>query len=259
MNDFENWIYNEGPAPASAVLTVAEALGPKASPRPRVRGRAAVKAALLKKFDALIDRVFDEGGEAGEDAGEESSAVGGGAAAAEKNDAAEPAPPPVSAPVPASIKYAGTGELEDRPAWVWQEKGKLPFIAEEARSAASGKGTVKTMPVPVWRENKLRDTLPLGDTRIHKMLPDLPYARNAVGGSVVSFPGLTAQEYVSLRADLATRPGEVGETLRRYDVPSEASWRALEAHWREQLTARAELRAEFEAVVDRYTSWLRGW
>jgi len=59
-------------------------------------------------------------------------------------------------------------------------------------------------------------------------------------------------------ADLAAMPERWTETLRRYGVPSEASRRALDEHWQEQLAARPELRAELDAAVETYARWLRG-
>ena len=215
---------------------------------------------MREKFEELVERIYQEFGEelgaAGEDdsaAGEEVSAAEGveaavaeKAAAAAENDAAEPMPAPMPA-APTSSRDRESSRTVRR--GCGDREGEPPFIKGEASSAASGKGRVKTMPVPKWHGETLKEQAEAGDNRIHKLLRDLPYPRGAAGESVASLPSLTVPQYVSLRADLLTRPDATGETLRRYEVPSMATWRALEVHWREQLVARAELRAEFAVVV----------
>ena len=99
------------------------------------------------------------------------------------------------------------------------------------------------------------------------MLEELDYCRLTVDTLAEAFPESKflilyrqslAQQYVSLRADLAARPERWTETLRLYGVPSEASRRALDEHWQHELAARPELRAELDEAVATYTSWLRG-
>ena len=159
----------------------------------------------------------------------------------------------MSAPDP----FAGTADLVDLPAAVWAVMGKLPFKPAPAEAPAPGRGTAKTMPVPVI-PSSMGETLPLGDDTLRKAVAAVPFAGSTAGAGVVPFPALTVQQYVSLRADLAARPERWTETLRSYGVPSEASRRALDQHWQEQLAARPELRAELDAAVATYTSWLRG-
>jgi hypothetical protein len=104
----------------------------------------------------------------------------------------------------------------------------------------------------------LGETLPLDGDALQKVVAAVPFAGSPGGVGIVCFPSLTVQQYVSLRSDLAARPEWAGETLRRYGVPSEASRRALEEHWQEQLAARSELRAELDAAVATYMRWLGG-
>jgi hypothetical protein len=67
---------------------------------------------------------------------------------------------------------------------------------------------------------------------------------------------LTVQQYVSLCVDLKMRPEWSAETLRRYGVPSEASRRALDEHWEQQIAERPELGAELDAAAAAYRQWL---
>ena len=172
---------------------------------------------------------------------------------APKEDA--PAPLPVVVPAPEAL--TSTKEQVDMPAAVWAAMGKLPFKPAPPGSPAPGQGTVKTMPVPVMRSD-LGETLPLGSDAMQKAVAAVSFLGSEAGAGVVPFPALTVQQYVSLRADLAAMPERWTETLHRYGVPSEASRRALDEHWQEQLAARPALRAELDAAVATYTSWLRG-
>jgi len=169
----------------------------------------------------------------------------------------EDAPAPLPAVVGAPEALTSTNEQVDMPAAVWAALGKLPFKPAPPESPAPGQGTVKTMPVPVV-SSSLGETLPLGSDAMQKAVAAVPFLGSTAGAGVVPFPALTVQQYVSLRADLAATPERWTETLRRYGVPSEASRRALDEHWQEQLAARPELRAELNAAVEMYTRWLRG-
>jgi hypothetical protein len=169
---------------------------------------------------------------------------------------AAPTALPAYAPAPAALR--GTAEAVDLPAIVRAQMGKLPFkpAAEaEAPAGAGKKGIAKTMQTPVMPG--LKGTLPLGSDAIQRAVAAVPFAGSAPSASV-PFPRLKVRQYVSLRVDLANGPQQRAEILRRYGVPSEASFQALEAHWREQVAARPELRAELHAAVEAYTSWLLG-
>jgi hypothetical protein len=182
---------------------------------------------------------------------------------------ASPAPEPPEenalAPRPADVRaqapFSGTGDAVELPAALWQAMGKLPFKAAAAgpgpAPAAQGRELAKTKPMAVMRSG-LGETLPLDGDALQKVVAAVPFAGSPGGVGIVYFPGLTVQQYVSLRADLAARPEWASETLRRYGVPSEASRRALEEHWQEQVAARPELRVELEAAVATYMTWLAG-
>ena len=104
----------------------------------------------------------------------------------------------------------------------------------------------------------LGETLPLGGDALQKAVAAVPFTGSTGGVGIVYFPSLTVQQYVSLRADLAARPEWAAKTLRRYGVPSEASRRALDEHWQQQIAAIPALRGELEAAVATYTTWLGG-
>jgi hypothetical protein len=164
-------------------------------------------------------------------------------------------PPVVRAPE----SLRGTAEGLDLPAAVREAMARLPFRepAPASTAAPSSKaGNLKTMPVPVMRRDTGR-TLPLDDDAIRKAVAAVPFAGSA-GGGVVQVPSLTVQQYVSLRTELALQPEQWSETLRRYGVPNEASRRALDEHWQEQIARRPELKAEIEAAAATYTRWLQG-
>ena len=169
--------------------------------------------------------------------------------------AGAPVAPPLPAYVPAPAALRGTAEAVDLPAIVRAKLGKLPFKPAEEAAIAPAKSLAKTMQALVTPS--LGGTLPLGDNTVQKAVAAMPFAGSAPTASV-SFPSLTAREYVSLGGALASRPTARAETLRDYGVPHEASLRALDAHWQAQLAARPELRAELEAAVADFTGWLRG-
>jgi len=179
--------------------------------------------------------------------------------ASEAEPSEENAPAPRPAYMRARAPFAGTGDAVDLPAAVREAMGKLPFRAAAAGPgpAALGRELAKTKPMAVMRSH-LGETLPLDDAALQKAVAAVPFAGSTGGVGIVYFPSLTVQQYVSLRADLAARPEWAGETLRRYGVPSEASRRALEEHWQEQIALRPELRAELEAAVATYMTWLAG-
>jgi hypothetical protein len=237
VNDADHWIYFDGPEPES-VRPLLDALREAETPRPTREHKARALADFLDTLDARLGGVT------------ESRVV---------DIARGHAPAVVRAPVP----LASTSDAIDLPAAVRMAMGKLPFTEVEATPtptagpAARRQDLARTKQIPVMRSH-LGETLPLDDETLRTAVAAVPFAGSSGGLGIVPFPGLTVQRYVSLRADLATRPDLARETLRRYGVPSEASHRALDEHWREQLAARPALRAELEAAVTTYTTWLAG-
>jgi hypothetical protein len=155
--------------------------------------------------------------------------------------------------------FSGTGEAVDLPAALREAMGKLPFRAPAEGAppapAPAPRAVAKTKQVPVMRD-PLRETLGLAsDVMQQAVRAAMPFAGGQGTEAVVYFPVLTVQRYVSLRMDLETRPAEAAATLVSYGVLSEASHRALDEHWRQQLE-RPEVRAEAEVAATVYTTWL---
>ena len=89
-----------------------------------------------------------------------------------------------------------------------------------------------------------------GEARF-KRVAAVPFDGSTGADVAIPFPDLTARQYVSLRAELGSRPDLRKEILGRYLVSTEASFGALEEHWR-----RPELRAGREAARAAYVRWL---
>ena len=194
------------------------------------------------------------------------SARGGAEGRAERGDegAAHPKPAVVRAPA----RMTGTAEAVELPAELREAMGRLPFKApvEGAALAGLGRGqaVAKTQPVQVM--SGPGDTLPVGDDAIEKAVAALPFVGDQGAAALLWFPALTVPQYVSLRMELQVRVAREGETQRegekrtlgRYGVPSEASRRALMAHW-EELAGRPEVRGEIDAAVGVWVAWATGW
>lgn len=173
----------------------------------------------------------------------------------EPGEAAAPMPVYVRAP----DRLTGTGAAVDLPAATREAMGRMPFRPAPPGPPAPGQGVhgiARTQPVAV-APSTLGETMPLGGTALQAAVAAaLPFIGSKGAASVVPFTALTVEQYVSLRVDLALRPGEARETLRRYGVPTEASHRALDAHWRQQRAERPEVRAALEAAMETYLAWL---
>ena len=174
-------------------------------------------------------------------------------------------PPPPATPPPVTRAPPGrapdalrtTAESLDLPAAVHAAMGRLPFRPPAEATPPPEKAAARTLKVPVMAS--LGGTLPLDSTAIQRAVAAVPFMGQAPGTTtVVSFPALTVRQYVSLRGELWARPGARAETLLRYGVPNEAALAALEQHWREQITANAELRAAVDEAAALYTRWVRG-
>lgn len=167
-----------------------------------------------------------------------------------------PAPLPAVLRPPVALKV--TAEAVDLPRAMRESMGKMPFKDPPLGPPVSVKRCEKTKPVPMMR-SPLDQTAPLDEDAIQKVVATLPFSGSTAPVGITCFPNLTVHEYVSLRAALAVMGAARAATLRSYGVPSEASWRALEEHWRQHLAASAELRAEMDAVAEALKRWVRGW
>jgi hypothetical protein len=81
----------------------------------------------------------------------------------------------------------------------------------------------------------------------------------AMGLEVLRAPVLNARQFLALRVELRLGPAPRAETLRRYEVPTETAFRALENQWREP-RRRGELESALAelAAVARGGCWGRG-
>ena len=165
-------------------------------------------------------------------------------------------PPPEPRPRPrAPSDLRETAEAFELPAALRAAMGALPFQPRPEAAPAPGRAAAKTLRVPV--ATGLGGTLPLGDDTLQRAVAAVPFAGNKAVTTVVYFPALTVEQYVSLEHDLATSPAHRAEILRRYGVPSEASLTALEDEWRRQVTAHPELGAAIRAAANIYVEWLK--
>lgn len=163
-----------------------------------------------------------------------------------------PSPPPLPPVVPAPPALVGTAPLA-LPEGVRDQLAALPFVPPRA---PTGREPARTMKVPVMTRG-LGGTLPVGDDSIARAVATLPFAGEAATAAVVLVPRLSLETYASLCAELAVTPDRAAEIRVKYQVPSEASQRALDEAWRGWLAEQPRERAAFEATVTAYAAWLR--
>ena len=142
-----------------------------------------------------------------------------------------------------------TAPAPEIPAELREQMGRLPFKAPSPGSALA-----RTMKVPVL--NLLQgQTAPIRYDAIAKTAA-LPFADSTVGAAIVPFPDLTLRQYASLRAELSACPEQWADIRRRYGVTSAPAHRALDEHWRTELDASPESRAQFHDAFALFTAWL---
>jgi len=78
------------------------------------------------------------------------------------------------------------------------------------------------------------------DTTLQRPTPTLPFVGSTGSQGVGYVPLLDARQYVALCAELALQPAPREQTLCRYQVPTEAAFRALDEQWQHP-AQRAEL------------------
>ncbi len=107
----------------------------------------------------------------------------------------------------------------------------------------------------MMRDPRLAETSKLGDESLRAAVA--PFLGNTVGQGVVPFPRMKLSTYASLRAELTVvAAGKPRDDLLASYYVSEASLRALEAHWAQRLAQDAEERAEYEVRLARYTHYV---
>jgi hypothetical protein len=296
MSDLDAWIYLDGPEPEELrpLLDAAREV-PDATPEEREEDERALLAMLdarasRRAASGAESEERRDGGPA--TAGGEAGAAVGAAAHAESMPRAESAPraggggptarsPVVEARGDAAALTAGAGAAVievlggaaegasaavpegpkstamalDLTPEMREQLGRLPFRPVAPGEPPPWQGVGKTMQVPVYGRAPGM-TAPLGDEAIAKAVAAaaLPFVGSAAG---TGFPRLSLEQYASLRAELAVAPGEAAEIMRRYQVPDEAAWRALQGHWEKVFAARPEERASFERAVGEFVAWLR--
>ena len=230
---------------AWAELSARYSDGPPAGPGRGAPREGSRRSDAWKRFDDAYRRVLsDEDVRAGA-AGERPAILRGQAHKEEQarrtGAPAGETPPAVLAPAPADLR--GTNGAPDLPAAMLAAMGRMPFVPAVPVPApapvAPGKRSPKTveskaMPRPVGGE-----TMDL-DAALQRPTPNLPFAGTAGDVGAVYVSPLDARQYVALRAELALRVASRKETLKRYYLPNEAAYRALEEEWR-QPGRRAEL------------------
>jgi hypothetical protein len=167
----------------------------------------------------------------------------------------EGTPPARSTSGLAPAHLSGTSGLPDLPAGALATLGRMPFVppapAPEREGAAPGKRAPKTVESKVVPSPVGGQTMDL-EAALQRPTPDTPFAGSAGGAGVVYVPALDARQYVSLCAELTLRSAPRAQTQRRYWVPNEAAFRALEADWKHP--AR---RPELEAALADFAVMLR--
>jgi hypothetical protein len=166
--------------------------------------------------------------------------------------AEEGRPPALPAYEPAPAHLRGTAALPDLPGTMMEAMGRMPFVPPAPEPAAQGKRPAKTVPSMAAQSRVGGQTMDLDAGALQRPTPSTPFARSTDGADVVYVPPLEARPYVALRAELALQPAPREETLRRYQVPNEAAFRALEEQWRPP--AR---RAELETALADFAVMLR--
>jgi hypothetical protein len=205
---------------------------------------------VWKRLDAEYSRALSDDVRAGrrdraaiyEARSKEEEARRGGARAE-----AVPSVPVLLAPA----HLSGTNEAPDLPAVV-ARIGRMPFVPPPPAPAAPGKRPSKTKASEVTPNRVGGETMDLAAI-LQRPTPNLPFAGTASDAGAVYVPPLGARQYLSLRVELELKTAPREETLKRYRVPTEGSFRALEEHWRHP--AR---RVELERAVADFGVMLRG-
>lgn len=131
---------------------------------------------------------------------------------------------------------------------------RWPFLPAAGPAEGGDEEQVpRTMPVPV-RRGKLGETSPLDGDVVQRAVKALPFAGSEATG-VVTFPRLSAREFVSLR--LRLRAGVHREAvLKEYGVTSEAALRALVEDWKDRMKKDAELFGQVQLAMGEVWGWV---
>jgi hypothetical protein len=159
--------------------------------------------------------------------------------------AAERAPVLPAGVPPPPDELRSTNDVPDlRPALA-KLLGEMPFPgrAPEPPGTQPAKQTQRSQVV----RGRAGSTLAPDDGAMQRPTPVTPFAGGAGGLAVVEVPRLTAEEYVTLRAELRVRPDLRAEIMGRYRVLNEAGCRALWEYWN-----APQRRAEYDEAAATY-------
>lgn len=167
-------------------------------------------------------------------------------------------PPTAPRPVLAPEALRSTADSPNLPSMMMAAIGKMPFVSPppetETQTApeagpATGPQAGPVAPTPGKRSARTVQskvvpadaglTMPLDPGAMQA--PTTPFVASTERAGAVPVPALIGPQYVSLRLELMLQPVPREETLRRYRVPTEAAYRALEQEWRRP-GRRSELR-----------------
>jgi hypothetical protein len=157
--------------------------------------------------------------------------------------------PPV---IPAPAALSGTDLAPDLGAAAWEGMARMPFVPPAPEQPSKGKRPAKTVPSKVVPSHVGGETMGL-DPAHQRPTPTLPFEGSMGSMGVGYVEPLDARQYVALAAKLVLEPAQRLSTLGRYQVPTEAAFRAVEEHWRDP--AR---RAELEGALSDFAATLRG-
>jgi hypothetical protein len=255
MNEVDRWIFFDGPEPAHL--------------RPVLDALRAEEPATPADQDRLIRGLLEKLDGATSSARAAATAVPVGAEVplpspqpsvppvavlpAHGDDPPCPLALPALVAVPTSPPGVATAPAEELSDAVKQAMGRLPFGKPGAVPAR--KAAPKTAETPRYRR-ELGGTVTDGDDAISKAVAAVPF-NGCTAEAIVTFPNLTLDEYTSLCAELAVSPQDAPAILRRYQVLSTPSRRALDEHWQEQLAEHPAMRETFERNFAVFAYWVR--
>jgi hypothetical protein len=209
---------------------------------------------VWKRFDAEYRRALSDDLRAGK---QERPAIYDGKYKQEQaRRAGTPAPPiPAALPTPqiAPASLRGTTDSPELVAAVFEAVSRMPFVPPPPEPAGQGKRAPKTVQSKAVQSGSGGQTMSLDAGALQRPTPTLPFSGGTGGEGVLYVPRLDARQYVSLLVELWLNPASREDALRRYQVPNEAAFRAVEEHWR-----NSGRRAELEATLVEFGLALRG-
>ena len=255
MNEWDAWIYLDGPEPA--VITEAVALAraeeegevkevsPLSEEEAEALSQRVMERIRAQRATGAEEKLEDEG------EGEDSSSI---------QEEREPEPPAVVvAPIVAvmgpevppvalttSLSVEIPPELRARPR-------VTPIVTEEN----AAKRAPRTVRCEISRHHA-GWTAPVGDDTLEKVVASvLPFVRAAEEAKQeVNGSALTLYQYASLLVELRAG-GERASVLARYQVEGEAGLERLVACWEERMARRPALRKEIEEAMETWADYLR--